>query len=150
MGVPFVSLSLLFITYGVFGWYWSGEVIVDRNLDPWREVLWSTLVFFSILIAALMTGPLHFLRSWILKWFKSDLRSFATIVTVSFLAVLLLVQIAIVANTMLLLSAMFLARLDLQTHQFGEWQAFWILALLSLTGLGAGGVGYWLLYTGFV
>jgi hypothetical protein len=46
---------------------------------------------------------------------------------------------------MILLTALTLARLELQDHQFNEWVAFWLLAIVALSGLGIGGLSHYYL-----
>jgi hypothetical protein len=140
---PGTSLSLLFLTYAMFGWYWCVYVTAPQESAFLQKCFWGLLIVGVVFVAAFMTGPLHFLRTAILKWFKSDVRSFSTLVLTAFFAVVVFVHVAMLAHALLLLSAMSLARLDLQTHDVGEWQAFWILSGITLLGLGLGGVSYW-------
>jgi hypothetical protein len=124
--------------------------MATQHQPHWRLILWLGLGSLITFVAALMTGPLHFLRARILQWFRSDLRSFVTSVFSGFLVILFLVHVTLVANTLLLLSAMSLARLDLQTHEFDEWHAFWILIALCFLGLALGSVLWNTLYWGKV
>ncbi|MEB3273638.1 MAG: hypothetical protein ACO4AI_13065 [Prochlorothrix sp.] len=144
--LPKISLSLLAITYTVFGWYWSLAIVIPEERALWQLAWWPLLLTGALFLAAIMTGPLTILRSFALWWLASDVRSFITTMVASFFAVLLLGQMTLVTNVLILLSAMGLARLDLQTHEFHEWTAFWILSSIALSGLGLGGLssGFWL------
>jgi hypothetical protein len=142
--LPKLSLILLWLTYGVFGWYWATIVIAPLE-QPWGQgALWCVLTGGILLLAGIMTAPLANVRRWVLWWLGSDTRSFITTIVLSFLGVSLVLHMSLVANVLILLSAMTLARLDLQTQNFGEWTAFWILGGLGLGGLALGGCSYWL------
>jgi len=138
--LPKVSLSLLAVTYTVFGWYWSLAVVLPVERTLGRGLWWGLLLGGALFLAAVMTGPLTFLRSFALWWLASDLRSFLTTMVGSFVAVVLIGQMTLVMNLLILLSAMGLARLDLQTQGFNEWTAFWVLSAIALSGLGLGGI----------
>lgn len=138
--LPKISLALLAVTYTVFGWYWSLAVVLPAEQSLRQGLWWLLLLVGSLFLAAVMTGPLTFLRSFALWWLASDVRSFLTTMLASFLGVVLLVHIAVLVNVLILFSAMGLARLDLQTHEFGEWTAFWVLSAIALSGLGVGAI----------
>ncbi|KKJ01283.1 hypothetical protein [Prochlorothrix hollandica] len=141
--LPKTSLLLLWLTYGVFGWYWSAAVVEPGEGGWWSLALWPSLVLGSLILAAVMTGPLRILRSLALQWLASDMRSFGTTIVAAFLGVFLVGQMTLVTNLLILFSAMGLARLDLQTHRFDEWTAFWVLGSVALLGLTLGGFSHW-------
>jgi hypothetical protein len=65
-------------------------------------------------------------------------------VVLSFLAVIVGIHLGETLKVVLLITAVMLARLELQDHQWNEWFAFWILAIAALGGLVLGIVlHYW-------
>ncbi len=70
------------------------------------------------------------------------MRAFLTVIFTSFVAVVMLSWLHISAHLLILVISASIARLDLQTANVSELNAFLILASLSLLGLGGG----WLMY----
>ncbi len=86
-------------------------------------------------------SPLTSFSSFISRWFKSDTVAFMTIVTIAGMAAVILYWLHVFLQILTILAADALARIDIQTAGLSGNQAFWILVLVSLTGLIAG----WLL-----
>ncbi|MFZ4667218.1 MAG: hypothetical protein ACOYME_12400 [Prochlorotrichaceae cyanobacterium] len=138
---PYLSLTLLLVTYAVFGWQW-----LDRA-ERWNEhlsfhyfllIFWSALALITFLVTGLMTAPLGGLRSWLLKWFQSDTRSFIAAMGLTLVGVIFIVNLNITLDLMILITALMLARLELQDRKFNEWLTFWILLLVALGGMAFG------------
>jgi hypothetical protein len=145
--LPWASLLLLVFTYGVFGWLIAADTrklgLTSLPNIPWW--LWLMGSAYSLLIALALTAPLAVIRSFFGSWLQSDTRAFISVVVGAFVAVVLLCWLEVVIRILVLLSAAALVRLDLQTAGYGEWQAFGILAIASITGFGLGVVALQLL-----
>lgn len=89
-------------------------------------ILVSSLAFIS---------PLTSFSSFITRWFKSDTVAFLTIVTIAGMAAVILYWLHVFLQILTILAADALARIDIQTAGLTGNQAFWILTLVSLTGL---------------
>ncbi len=124
--LPWGSLALLLFTYIIFGWLlytWSAS---------WH--IWLIGAALVLLIALALTAPLKILSICFGSLLKSDSQAFITIITMAFVAVVLLRWFPIFVHFLVLLSAASLARLDIQIAGFTGLQAFWILAVVSLVG----------------
>jgi len=91
-----------------------------------------------------LSVPIAYWRSPVLRWFESELVSFFSVFVGAFTVVLLLAWIHFLLVGLLLFSAMALARLDLLTARFTPWQSFLILATASQVGLALGWMLHWL------
>lgn len=127
--LPWASLALLLLTYGVFGWLFAADVSK-------KVLLWETALV--LLIALGLTAGMAALKRFISALLKSDFSAFITIVVVSFVAVVILRWIVISIRILVLVSAGALVRLDLQTSGYSQLQSFLILAFVSLAGFGLG------------
>lgn len=135
--LPWPSLAILLLTYTTFG----------CTLPPDRLSVWLLAAIFGGFLSAVLTAPLRQAKSWVVGWLKTDVGMFVSVIAIAFLAALVLSRIHIFASPMILLFAGALARLDTETSGFTEWQAFWILTVASLFGLG---IGWMLLVIGWV
>ncbi|GAB4320053.1 MAG: hypothetical protein OHK0047_02450 [Leptolyngbyaceae cyanobacterium] len=112
------------------------SIIVQHNVHigllaiGW--ILVSSLAFIS---------PLTNFSSFISRWFKSDAVAFLTIVTIAGMAAVILYWLHVFLQIFTILAADALARIDIQAAGMSGIQAFWLLVLVSLTGLITG----WLL-----
>lgn len=137
--VPWVSLSLLLLSYGVFGWLLSAT---DRS---W--LLWLMGAIFTLVIAISLIEPLAVIQTFYTAWLKSDARAFISVIIGAFIAVVIIRWLDFFLRLLVLLSAATLARLDLQTAGYGKWQAFGVLVIVSLSGFGLGLFGHQLLHS---
>ncbi|HLO52191.1 MAG TPA: hypothetical protein VK211_27575 [Kamptonema sp.] len=129
--IPWSSLAILFVTYSTFGWNLSSADI--------RVINWILAVVTVFALAAALTAPLANAKTLIFRWFRTDVGAFISIITAAFFAVVVVAWLHLFATGLVLLSAGALARLDIQTLGFKKWQAFWILSIVSIAGLGFGG-----------
>ena len=148
--LPWVSLLLLLFTYGVFGWLLSTDAQRLANVDDQELtntaltlgntawLLWLMGAIYSLLIAFALAAPLTMIRNFYTGWLQSDTRAFLSVIFGAFLAVIILSWLEVVVRVLVLLAAGALARLDLQTAGYGEWQAFGIIAAVSLGGFSLG------------
>jgi hypothetical protein len=94
-------------------------------------ILISSMAFIS---------PLTSFSSFISRWFKSDTIAFMTLVTIAGMAAVILYWLHVFLQILTILAADALARIDIQAAGMSGIQAFWILVLVSLTGLITGWV----------
>jgi len=128
--LPWATLLLLLFTNGVFGW-----LISASEVSWW---LWLMGAVFVFLIALALTAPVKLVRGFVETWLKSDNRAFVTVIVGSFIAVLILGSLHIFVRVLVLVCSGLLARLDLQTVGYSDFQAFGIIAIFALTGFGLG------------
>ena len=141
--IPYGSLTLLLLTYAIFGWQWVDRAEYWHHywpIDRFDLIFWTVLVLLTLGLIALITTPLAGLRSWLLRWFESDTRSFIAAVSFTLIGVIVMVHIHWTIDLMILLAAVMLARLELQDRKFNEWFTFWILITISLGGMAIGSI----------
>lgn len=138
-----VSLTLLFVTYFVFGWKLSGFNVP-------LHLTWFLAVASIFVLAVTMSFPMTETKALIMKWFSSDLGAFISIIVGAFVAVVVVTWMHLFATCLVLISAVALARLDLQLSGWKNARAFAVLATISLTGLVLGGTLDFLSKTGTV
>jgi len=135
--LPWVSLLLMLIAYGTFGWS-----IAEIKIAHHWWALWLPAELLAVMLAFITTSPLRTLERIINQWFKSNLTSFVAAVGGAFLVVVMLTWIHVFAYLLVLVASEALVRLDLQTGGFNERQSFWLLIVIAFAGLGAGWATY--------
>lgn len=133
--LPWVSLLLLLISYTICGW-----LLFAVAYKHW--VVWLAAGAMALLIAGALTSALPLVKDIVGFTLKSDSRAFFIVTIAAFLTVLVVTWFNAFAHALILMSAESLARLELQTSRFNQWQAFGILSLVSLAGLGLGGIAH--------
>jgi hypothetical protein len=127
---PKFSLVLLLTTYTTLGW------ILAASKAPIYIVLLAAAL--AMLLAETLAAPFSNLRKLVLRTFNTDGKAFAIVIGLSFFASAIVMWIDVFVRVLVLISAALLARLDLHRSGLGQWQAFWILMLVSLGGFALG------------
>lgn len=130
--LPWVSLVLLLVTYITLGW------LLAKFHDP--IPVWVAVVISIFVLSTLLSSPWSHLRDDLATMFKSDSRAFTFAVLGAFSTVLIITWFHIFAHAMVITAAAILFRLDAQTVGWNEKQIFWVLIIVSLTGLALGGI----------
>lgn len=141
---PVLSLLLLFFTYMILGWAlytntirWglcNGElfgVTFSFKCKWWVLILTGALI---LLLAETLAAPLSNLRKILSLTFQSDTRAFIALICLAFFISVLIIWINFVAYMVLLVASALRARLDMAMIGFRDWQAFFTLAAVSLSG----------------
>ncbi|MBV9385511.1 MAG: hypothetical protein JOZ78_03680 [Chroococcidiopsidaceae cyanobacterium CP_BM_ER_R8_30] len=136
---PWVSLLLLLVSYTVLGW-----LLYTIPYEHWA--IWLVAGVVALLISGALTSALPIVKDIVGFTLKSDSRAFIIVTIAAFLTVLVVTWFNAFAHVLILMSAESLARLELQTARFNQWQAFSILSLVSLVGLGIGGLAHSLVH----
>ncbi|MFB2923203.1 MULTISPECIES: hypothetical protein [Aerosakkonema] len=132
--IPWLSLTILLVAYMTVGWVLSAS--------PWYIFLLA--IALILLLAEILAAPFSNVRKALVYSFSTDTRGFILIISIAFFATVLAIWIHIVAHTLVLLAAGLLARLDMLTARFTDWQAFWVLSFVSLAGFGLGWAAHYL------
>ena len=149
---PWLSLSLLILTYGVFGWLVTDSSIHWSSWFAQQEKAWGLslqdefiniaihlfAILSIVLIAIVLTAPVAIMTGLFEYWLKSDVKAFLLMLGWSFTFVVLLRWIDYFARFLVLLCALILARLGLQAAGYNEWQTFVIVTFVSLSGFALG------------
>lgn len=128
--VPWVSLTLLLLTYGTWGW------VISRAKYPPVVLVLAVIAIF--ILTSSLTTPWSTVANYSNKLFQSNLRSFSLAIFGAFMFFLMIAWFRVFIDTLVIISATILARIDVQTYGFKQQQSFFILFLISLTGLGFG------------
>ncbi len=125
--LPWVSLVLVLLTYGVFGW-----ILFQENLPT---IAWLLIVIGVVLLVAGITAPWTRTIKYIRVLFDTKLKSFGFAVLGAFLFFLIFAEFRIFLDIMLITSATILVRLDFQLAGLKETQAFCFTSIFSIGGL---------------
>ncbi|BAY12088.1 hypothetical protein [Calothrix sp. NIES-2098] len=128
--VPWVSLTLLLLSYSTLGW-----VIAETKASVF---IWTVTVLAIVLFVGSLTVPWTRVADVSSIVFKSSTRTFFFAVFAAFLFFIMLAWFRMFLDTLLIVAAAILARIDFQTAGFKEWPAFWMTSILSLAGLALG------------
>ena len=130
--LPFVSLVLLLFTYTTLGW------VISKAYAP--KFIWVLTVITILVLLGGLTISWRRLTHYSFVLFQSNLRSFSITVLGAFLFFLMIAQFRVFLDTLLIISANILLRIDVQTSGLGERQTFFLTSIFSLTGLALGAV----------
>jgi hypothetical protein len=151
--VPWISLGLFCLTYGVFGWIaagvfpeWEawilehvaqipGQIAVDQAIA--ERVSWWFGAGLILSLMIILTAPLRIVRIVFGSWLRSDTKALLSVFGWALAAVMIVCWLNQFARVFVLVSAGMLCNLDLQLCGCRNWQVFLVLSVLSLTS-------YWL------
>ena len=150
--IPWLSLSILIIAYGAFGWIfasWAVKFIDQGKLFYWvlEEDIMTTLIyglgiFWVLLIALAFTAPIALMTMGLGKWIKSDSGAFMSIILSAMAFALIIQWLDLFAKLFVLLASAMLVRLDLRTIGLNTWISLLIIGCLCLSGFGSGILAY--------
>ncbi|MEA5578825.1 hypothetical protein [Anabaena sp. UHCC 0451] len=128
--IPWFSLALVLLSYSTLGW------VISETKPLW--FVWLIVVFSILLLLASLTTPWSKIAEYYSILFKSNIRSFGITVLAAFLFFLMLAWFRIFLDTLLILSATILAKIDFQSSEFKGELGFWFTSIFALSGLAAG------------
>ncbi len=141
-----ISLLLFYLACILFGWQWA--TLQESWSQHWPLTVYPQLFWVfggvvTLAVTGFFTKPLSALRVWVKRLFESDTRMFFAVIFFTSVGVLLLVNLAVLAEAALIIGVILLARFDLRMVQIRGWRQFAILSLISLTGFFGGGYLHW-------
>ncbi|MBD2208508.1 hypothetical protein H6G27_01320 [Nostoc linckia FACHB-104] len=128
--VPWVSLTLLLLSYSTLGW------VISETKAP--LFVWAVIVLAILLFVGSLTVPWTNMTKVSSTLFKSSTRTFIFSVFAAFLFFVMLAWFRMFLDTLLIIAAAILARIDFQAAGVKQEQAFWVTSLLSLAGVALG------------
>lgn len=154
---PWLSLSLFLFTCSIFGWFlfestpswtiWLFERVQSLGWSLSQATLSQILTLLeiglSLVILLAFTSPIALVKFCFGRWLESDEKAIYSFLIWSFLIVVMICWLEHFIRFLILLASTVLARLDLQTAGYNEWQMLTILAITYLMGFGLG----WLAFT---
>ena len=140
------SLLLLLLTYGIEGWIygsWMNQLLESEVLLQFAEpirlsILYAAAIVTITLIVFLFTSPVSLMTIGLNGWLRSDTRAFLSIFFGAFAFAILVQRVDYFARFLVLLSAIFLLKLDLQLIGCSRWLCSFILAIACWLGFTAG------------
>ena len=146
-----ISIILLVMTYGVFGWLyasWMIAMIQEQNLlaqETNVAIFYGVGAMLVLLIAVIFTAPVSLMNLSLNNWLKSDIRAFLSIFFGALAFAIIVQWLAYFAKFFVLLASAILVKLDLPTVGLNKWLSNLVLAIMSL-GSFFGGIiafNYW-------
>ena len=123
------SLLLMLLTYSVEGWLYASwmENILDRRFliqfsQPDRlAILYSSAVAGIALLVIVFTSPVSLMTVGLNNWLRSDTRAFLSIFIGAFTFAIIVQRVDYFVRFLVLVSAVFLGKLDLQLVGISRW-----------------------------
>jgi hypothetical protein len=103
---------------------------------PWS--LWIVVVLGTLILLASLAVPFLAMANYSSVFFESSTKTFLIAVFGAFLFFLMVAWFRLFLDTLLIISAAILAKIDFHTAGFKGGQAFIITSLFSLAGIGFG------------
>jgi hypothetical protein len=128
--LPWLSLILLLLTYTTFGW------VLSRSKT--QPILWLVVAIAIVLFIANLTIPLSKMADYSVSLFRSNIKSFGVAVLGAFLFFLILARFRLFLDTLVIIAATMLVKIDFQAAGFSQGLAFWITTAFSFAGLALG------------
>jgi hypothetical protein len=141
------SLLLVLSTYSAEGWLygsWVYRLLEQENiLNNFAEsarlsILYGVAVLGIAFLVVLFTSPVFLLTVGLNNWLKSAIRSWLSILIGAFAFTMIVQRIDFFARFLVLVSAVFLGKLDLQLVGCNRWLCSLILVLLCWLGFTGG------------
>ena len=128
--LPWISLVLALLTYCSLGWVISKTYMSITALGITAVAV--------ILLVLVLTTPWIKLANYSNFLFKSNSRTFGISVIGAFLLFLIIAKFRLFLDTLVIISATILVRIDFQTAGLKQIHSFGIMSIISLLGLGTG------------
>ena len=141
------SLVLFLLTYGIEGWLygsWMNRFLKQENVliqftEPARfGVLYVSAVIGILFLVIIFASPISLITIGLDNWLKSDTRAFLSIFIGAFAFAILVQRVDYFARFLVLISAVFLLKLDLQLVGYSRWLSSLILIILCWLGFTGG------------
>jgi hypothetical protein len=151
--IPWLSLILLILVYGVFGWLytpWFNFFLQEGTLLGWtiEQDLALVLVyglgcFWVLVIAVAFTAPVTLMTVSIGNWLRSEVRAFFCLLFGALAFALIVRWFAFFTRFFVLLAAAMLVKIDLQAAGYGKWLSTLILTFLCLAAFSIGVLAFY-------
>jgi hypothetical protein len=136
--VPWVSLALVLLSYSTLGW------VISETRVP--LFVWVATVVAILLLIVTLTAPWPKMTYYFSVLLQSNTRSFGVAVLAAFLFFIMIAWFRVFLDTLLIISATILVRIDFQRAGLKERLAFCTTSIFSLGGLALGALIYKSIY----
>ncbi|MEH2244654.1 hypothetical protein [Nostoc sp.] len=137
--VPWMSLALVLLCYSALGW------VISETHAP--LFVWLVTVVAILLLIVTLTAPWSKMTYSYSALLKSNTRTFGVAVLAAFLFFIMIAWFGVFLDTLLIISATILVRIDFQRAGLREGLAFLTTSIFSLGGLALGALIYKLIYS---
>ncbi|WP_292856895.1 hypothetical protein [Nostoc sp. LPT] len=137
--VPWVSLALVLLSYSTLGW------VISETRAP--IFVWVVTVVAILLLIITLTAPWSKMTSYYSLFLQSNTRAFGVAVLAAFLFFIMIAWFRVFLDTLLIISATILVRIDFQRAGLKEGLAFSTASIFSLGGLALGALIYKFIYS---
>ncbi|MDZ7964191.1 MAG: hypothetical protein RM368_04345 [Nostoc sp. DedSLP03] len=137
--VPWVSLALVLLSYSTLGW------VISETRAP--IFVWVATVIAILLLIITLTAPWPKMTYYYNIFLQSNTRAFAVAVLAAFLFFIMIAWFRIFLDTLLIISATILVRIDFQRAGLRKGLAFLTASIFSLGGLALGALIYKFIYS---
>jgi hypothetical protein len=128
--IPWVSLTLALLTYSSLGW-----MISRANITL---IEWVGVAIAILMLVGILTIPGIRFVQYSNYLFRSNTRSFIVTILAAFSLFLMIAWFRLFLDTLVIIAATILVRIDFQTAGFRQIYAFSILSFISLLGVAIG------------
>jgi hypothetical protein len=142
------SLLLLLLTYSAEGWMygpWIYKIIKQENILTYFveesvkiTILYGVAMLGITFFVLLFTSPVLLMTVGLDNWLKSNVRAFLSIFIGAFGFTMIVQRVDLFARFLILIAAVFLAKLDLQLLGCSRWLCSLILVILCWLGFTGG------------
>jgi hypothetical protein len=136
--VPWVSLALVLLSYSTLGW------VISETRVP--LFVWVATVVAILILIVTLTAPWPKMTYYYSILLQSNTRSFGVAILAAFLFFIMIAWFRVFLDTLLIISATILVRIDFQRAGLKERLAFCATSIFSLGGLALGALIYKLIY----
>lgn len=141
-----LSNFLLLLTYSVEGWmygFWMNRILEQEVLIQLAEstrwsILYCAAIVGIVLLVILFTSPFSLMTVGLDNWLRSDTRAFLSIFIGAFTFAIVVQRVDYFVRFLILVSAIFLVKLDLQLIGCSRWLCTLILIVLCWFGFTGG------------
>lgn len=128
--IPWISLVLVLLSYSTLGW------VLSETKAP--LFVWLLLMLTILILVGTLTAPYPEIVSRSSVLFRSNTRTFIVTVFGAFLFFMMLAWFRIFLDSLLIISAAILARIDFQSAGFKQGEVFILTSIFSLVGVALG------------
>ncbi|MBD2498088.1 hypothetical protein [Nostoc sp. FACHB-280] len=130
--LPWTSLLLVLISYSTLGW-----VLSEAHMPL---SLWIVIVVGILVLLSSLAIPFLAMANYSSVFFESSIKTFFIAVFGAFLFFLMVAWFRLFLDTLLIIAAAILAKIDFYTAGFNGRSAFLITSLFSLVGIACGAI----------
>ncbi len=128
--IPWLALILELLAYSTLGWF-----ISQIKAPIW---IWFVVVVGILLFILSLTIPWLRIAEYFGILFKSQTSSLALVICAALLFFMIVAWFHVFLDTLLVVAATILVRIDFQAAGLKESLAFYLTSIFSITGLAAG------------